>query len=67
MSETLRPCPFCGTERDSSYPCCAGCGSTGPTAPYAIGKAATWNTRPVEDELRKHIGDLERSLEETKA
>ena len=59
MSEELKPCPHCGEERyNDLYVCkdgrvvCQVCGSV------SLDKRI-WNLRPIEDELRRRIGELE--------
>lgn len=55
MSYELKPCPFCGGKtKDNGYiDTCPDCGIPCPQ---------TWNTRPIEDELRSRIADLEQQL-----
>lgn len=62
MSEELRPCPFCGEQvfpplassLDDGYTRCGLCG--------AKMQHRRWQTRPIEDELRKRIAELESTL-----
>ena len=56
MSEELRPCPFCGgtkicTEKGINLNYCDNCS--------AESNVEHWNTRPIEDELRARIAELE--------
>ena len=56
MSEILQPCPFCGgakicTEKGINLNYCDNCS--------AESNVERWNTRPIEDELRKRIAELE--------
>ena len=55
MSEELRPCPFCGGEAELCYSevdtFCRKCN--------VIQETEMWNTRPIEDELRARIAELE--------
>jgi len=56
MSEELRPCPFCGgtnicTEKGINLNYCDSCS--------AEANIEHWNTRPIEDDLRKRIAELE--------
>ena len=56
MSEELRPCPFCGgtkicTEKGINLNYCDNCS--------AESNIEHWNTRPIEDDLRKRIAELE--------
>ena len=55
MSE-LKPCPFCGgtkicTEKGINLNYCDNCS--------AESNVEHWNTRPIEDDLRKRIAELE--------
>ena len=54
MSE-LKPCPFCGGEAELCYSevdtFCRKCN--------VIQETEMWNTRPIEDELRARIAELE--------
>ena len=59
MSEKLRPCPFCGgtkicTEKSINLNYCDNCS--------AESNVEHWNTRPIEDELRKRIAELEEQV-----
>ena len=62
MSE-LKPCPFCGgknvlsTELQDGLPFIAYCQCG------AENEAENWNTRPIEDDLRKRIAELERDFD----
>lgn len=66
MSE-LKPCPFCGgdgKERldDESRPGdvrCSLCGSNGPWNMWED----CWNTRPIEDELRRKLSIVSKALQ----
>ena len=56
MSEILQPCPFCGgtkicTEKGINLNYCDNCS--------AESNIEHWNTRPIEDDLRKRIAELE--------
>ena len=56
MSEILKPCPFCGgtkicTEKGINLNYCDNCS--------AESNVEHWNTRPIEDELRSRIAELE--------
>jgi len=66
MSEELRPCPFCKGEFAFDFEIkkfrCDKCGATVLPDPYA----RTVNTRPIEDELRARIAELEGCIEELK-
>ena len=61
MSE-LKPCPFCGVMpmgQDDRYMCSTlGCVMQEDTI-----SAKAWNTRPIEDDLRKRIAELEAESE----
>ena len=56
---TLKPCPFCGEQvftplvasLDDGYTRCISCG--------AEMQRSRWQTRPIEDDLRKRIAELE--------
>ena len=59
MSEKLRPCPFCGgtkicAEKGINLNYCDNCS--------AESNVEHWNTRPIEDELRKRIAELEEQV-----
>ena len=60
---TLKPCPFCGgknvlsTELQDGLPFIAYCQCG------AENEAEYWNTRPIEDDLRKRIAELEAESE----
>ena len=58
MSE-LKPCPFCGGEAELCYSevdtFCRKCN--------VIQETEMWNTRPIEDELRARIAELEAESE----
>ena len=56
MNEKLKQCPFCGgtkicTEKSINLNYCDNCS--------AESNVEHWNTRPIEDELRKRIAELE--------
>jgi len=57
MSE-LKPCPFCGGEAELCYSevdtFCRKCN--------VIQETEMWNTRPIEDELRARIAELEMNI-----
>ena len=60
---TLKPCPFCGgknvlsTELQDGLPFIAYCQCG------AENEAENWNTRPIEDNLRNRIAELEALVE----
>jgi len=61
MSEELRPCPFCGgtkicTEKGINLNYCDNCS--------AESNVEHWNTRPIEDELRARIAELEAEIDQ---
>ena len=55
MNEKLKQCPFCGGEAELCYSevdtFCRKCN--------VIQETEMWNTRPIEDELRARIAELE--------
>ncbi len=63
MSEKLIPCPICGSENTVRLPYndradierCKNCNLT-IIVPFGC---TMWNTRPIEDALRKRIAELE--------
>ena len=63
MSE-LKPCPFCGKPADDRYNRLAKCSNEQCLMNYWIGDDGDfyiredWNTRPIEDDLRKRIAEL---------
>ena len=69
MTDTLKPCPFCGSEAEFNSDefgegvCCKSCGATlsnGVDGEEGRKLAsADWNTRPIENELHGKIGKLE--------
>ena len=57
MSEELIPCPFCGESSRveiNMYTEQIVCGQCGAVVYYKY-----WDTRPIEDDLRKRIAELE--------
>ena len=57
MSEILKPCPFCGEisrVEINTYTEQIVCGQCGAVVYYKY-----WDTRPIEDDLRKRIAELE--------
>ena len=74
MSE-LKPCPFCGNELPVHYIAmqnryvqlisCPFCNATVSCNKFLSDKdaLATWNTRPIEDELHARIAELEAEKE----
>ena len=66
MSEELRPCPFCGTLPQANTWTLHGISETryfcpNPECPHSVRTVTLeeWQTRPIEDELRKRIAELE--------
>ena len=63
QSSNLLPCPFCGAMpigHDDRYMCSTpGCVMQEDTI-----SAENWNTRPIEDDLRKRIAELEKDNDE---
>lgn len=64
MSEILQPCPFCGgtkicTEKGINLNYCDNCS--------AESNIEHWNTRPIEDDLRKRIAELEGKIDQLTA
>lgn len=65
MSELI-PCPFCGwefaehawNEFGEEYRVCDQCGASSGT----VDSKWDWQSRPIEDELRKRIAELESTL-----
>ena len=60
QSNNLRPCPFCGgtkicTEKSINLNYCDNCS--------AESNIEHWNTRPIEDNLRNRIAELEALVE----
>jgi uncharacterized Zn finger protein (UPF0148 family) len=63
---TLKPCPFCGEQvftplvssLDNGYTRCSSCGATM--------QRRRWQTRPIEEDLRKRIAELEELVDELK-
>ena len=60
MSE-MKPCPFCGgtkicTEKGINLNYCDNCS--------AESNVEHWNTRPIEDELRARIAELEAEIDQ---
>ncbi len=68
MSE-LKPCPFCGKKpnpnwTDESYIEC----TNRKCSVYGYGMSTgDWNTRPIEDDLRKRIAELEAEIDQLTA
>lgn len=73
MNEKLEPCPFCGSEAgiptnldgtpvDYEITDCCCKNDDCPLADYWT-PIKIWQTRPVEDELRKRIDELERDCD----
>ena len=65
----LKPCPFCGKKRHLRFEPFEGSTDTGIVvcicgASYTtIEQGADWNTRPIEDDLRNRIAELEALVE----
>lgn len=55
MSDELKPCPFCGGNAHSFSGVTIGCGNR--RCPMADDQE-TWNTRPIEDNLRDVVREL---------
>jgi len=65
-TEELRPCPFCGTLPQANTWTLHGISETryfcpNPECPLSVRTVTLeeWQTRPIEDELRKRIAELE--------
>ena len=70
MSDTLKPCPFCGSDRlkinetaTRAFVECKACKARGPkhesqweSKPYAV---HNWNVRKREQELERDLGNME--------
>ena len=75
MSEKFKPCPFCGkdeanftTDKWGNYHVeCEYCGAQ--TNPYHDKELVIeeWQTRPIEDDLRKRIAELEAEIDQLTA
>lgn len=59
-NEGLRPCPFCG-EAPAAHMTGAWCSNDNCRMGWLATRTA-WNTRPIEDRLRKELGNAERVL-----
>jgi Lar family restriction alleviation protein len=72
MTDELKACPFCGSDKIhlvagmGYYVKCLGCGQDTNICDYAKEAVTVWNTRPIEDALRKEIEEL-KMTEELKA
>ena len=69
MSQTIKPCPFCGStdiDCNGHFVSCADCHSSGPdeTLPDRDWVIARWNRRPEEDRLHDEIERLKMCLAE---
>lgn len=70
MSE-LKPCPFCGwefaehawNEFGEEYRVCDQCGASSGT----VDSKWDWQSRPIEDALRKRIAELEGEIDQLTA
>ena len=60
---TLKPCPFCGEMPEVADDGVCRCNNKSCSmAPYWY-LLKYWNTRPIEDELRKRIAELEAEID----
>jgi hypothetical protein len=73
-TEELRPCPFCGTLPQANTWTLHGISETryfcpNPECPLSVRTVTLeeWQTRPIEDELRKRIAELEAERDQAKA
>ena len=72
METYLAPCPFCGEQSDVTFDyvelscpqelgvmvVCKQCGAIGAQSKAGdIGAAEIWNSRPIENKLRKHMNE----------
>ena len=66
MSEILKPCPFCGsnkvTETMTQAVSTCGCINADPFS-YDYPTVEIWNNRPMEDKLRAEIERMRKALE----
>ena len=64
---TLKPCPFCGKMPEVADDGVCRCNNKSCLmAPYWY-LPKYWNTRPIEDDLRKRIGELEAEIDQLTA
>ena len=68
MSE-LKPCPFCGEPADDRYNRLAKCSNKSCLMNHWVDDEDffiddDWNTRPIEDELRARIAELEEEIDQ---
>ena len=75
MMDELKPCPFCGSSKSTIEPVfgasfgtprfcviCSDCGADSQVDLGLSGATECWNTRPIEDELRARVAELEVKL-----